>query len=438
MTSSHPSFFPIRTGDRNVFGQVVLGGGVMRKRPSFRSPSHWMMPASCVALRCVLCRPDVPMPPPIYIYRSEAREICMHPTERRASKQASARSSRMRVKVELVVITMTTLLLLACRGSHGHAASAADIEEELPPAWAVPHLRRLLARHKVDAVVDVSTRGGHHYGSIAEALAAAPPPPGRYTVHVRAGIYREPINITRSNVTLIGDGMGPVSGDGFMARDLTLQNTAGVSAGPAVALMSMSDQSVYYRCELDGYQDTLNVDCKRQFFHSCRIMGTVDFIFGYAKAVFQECQILVRRSVDGKDNVITAQGRDGPDNQSGFVFQRCAVKALPGDHLDTTTTKTFLGRPWKKHSHVVFMRCALDSIVNPGGWLQWKATTPVPDTVYYAEYRNTGPGANTQGRVKWDQLHLLKEPAEVANFSVHNFIQGDDWLPRFGIIYDQE
>nr|CAB3466340.1 unnamed protein product [Digitaria exilis] len=310
----------------------------------------------------------------------------------------------MRVKVELVVTSMTTLLLLACRGSHGHAASAADIEEELPPAWAVPHLRRLLARHKVDAVVDVSTRGGHHYGSIAEALAAAPPPPGRYTVHVRAGIYREPINITRSDVTLIGDGMGrtvisgnqsmhtghgmlqsailTVSGDGFMARDLTLQNTAG--------------------------------------------------------AVFQECQILVRRSVDGKDNVITAQGRDGPDNQSGFVFQRCAVKALPGDHLDTTTTKTFLGRPWKKHSHVVFMRCALDSIVNPGGWLQWNATTPVPDTVYYAEYRNTGPGANTQGRVKWDQLHLLKEPAEVANFSVHNFIQGDDWLPRFGIIYDQE
>ncbi|KAF8776760.1 hypothetical protein HU200_003498 [Digitaria exilis] len=333
---------------------------------------------------------------------------------------------------------MTTLLLLACRGSHGHAASAADIEEELAPAWAVPHLRRLLARHKVDAVVDVSTRGGHHYGSIAEALAAAPPPPGRYTVHVRAGIYREPINITRSDVTLIGDGMGrtvisgnqsmhtghgmlqsailTVSGNGFMARDLTLQNTAGASAGPAVALMTMSDQSVYYRC---------------------RIMGTVDFIFGYAKAVFQECQVLVRRSVDGKDNVITAQGRDGPDNQSGFVFQRCAVKALPGDHLQKNT-RTFLGRPWKKHSRVVFMRCALDSIVNPEGWLQWNATTPVPDTVYYAEYRNTGPGANTQGRVKWDQLHLLKEPAEAANFSVHNFIQGDDWLPRFGITYDQE
>lgn len=226
-----------------------------------------------------------------------------------------------------------------------------------------------------------------------------------------------------------------VTGHGFMARDLTIQNTAGVSAGPAVALMSMSNQSVYYRCELDGFQDTLNADCNRQFYHSCRIMGTVDFIFGYAKAVFQECQVLVRRSVVGKANVVTAQGRDGPDDLSGFVFQRCAVKALPGD--DLLGMKTFLGRPWKKHSRVVFMRCDLDSIVDPKGWLEWNAATPVPDTVSYAEYRNTGPGANTQARVKWNQFHILN-PAEAANFSVHNFIQGDDWLPGFGISYKQE
>ncbi|CAN6860985.1 unnamed protein product [Brassica oleracea] len=41
-----------------------------------------------------------------------------------------------------------------------------------------------------------------------------------------------------------------------------------------------------------GYQDTLYVHSGRQFFRECNIYDTVDFIFGNAAAVFQNCSIL--------------------------------------------------------------------------------------------------------------------------------------------------
>ncbi|XP_022681321.1 pectinesterase/pectinesterase inhibitor PPE8B-like [Setaria italica] len=328
------------------------------------------------------------------------------------------------------------------------------------PRWVEPRLRRLLGtrRHKVDAVV--SNGGGNHYATINQALAAAPPPAAdgtparRYVIHVRSGTYDEIVNITRSDVTLIGDGMGrtvitgnhcnrtghdvlqsatlSVNGTGFMARDLTIKNTAGVDAGPAVALMNLADSSICYKCEIDGYQDTLNADCNRQFYHTCNISGTVDFVFGYAKAVFQQCNLLVRRPVPDGHCVVTAQGRGGPNDVSGFVFQDSTVAALPG--VDLNGVPTYLGRPWKNHSHVVFMNCFLDGIIHPAGWEGWKDYERLGN-IFYGEYQNRGDGANTQGRVKWPGFHIIKDAAEAANFTVQRFIQGDGWLPEFGVKY---
>jgi pectinesterase len=217
-----------------------------------------------------------------------------------------------------------------------------------------------------------------------------------------------------------------------MARDLTIKNAAGVSDGPAVALMTMSDRSVYYKCEFDGHQDTLNADCNLQFYHSCKILGTVDFIFGYAKAVFQHCNILVRLpEMPGGHCVVTAQGRNASnDDHSGFVFQDSTVGALPG--VDPAHVPTYLGRPWKNHCHVVFMRCVLGGIILPAGWETWKPDVPVPDTIFFGEFQNRGDGANTQGRVNWPGFHLIED---AANFTVERFIQGDQWLPEFGVPY---
>ena len=108
-----------------------------------------------------------------------------------------------------------------------------------------------------------------------------------------------------------------VSGKGFLARDITFQNTAGPEKHQAVALRSDSDLSVFYRCAMRGFQDTLYTHTMRQFYRECTITGTVDFIFGDGTVVFQNCQILVKKGLPDQKNTITAQGRKEADQPSG-------------------------------------------------------------------------------------------------------------------------
>lgn len=61
-----------------------------------------------------------------------------------------------------------------------------------------------------------------------------------------------------------------------MAQDLRIENTAGAVSGQAVALLSESEQSVLYRCSLQGYQDTLYARKNKQFYRECLVSGTVD------------------------------------------------------------------------------------------------------------------------------------------------------------------
>ncbi|KAM3300846.1 hypothetical protein ACQJBY_041729 [Aegilops geniculata] len=155
-----------------------------------------------------------------------------------------------------------------------------------------------------------------------------------------------------NNVVLIGDGVGrtiitgalsdrtghnvmqsatmSVFAEGFMARDVTIQNTAG---GPginqAVALRVQADRTVFYRCQIHGYQDTLMAESHLQFYRECEISGTVDFIFGDATAVFQDCIVFARRPADGKHNVITAQGRGAHLGGSGFVQHHHGARGEP-------------------------------------------------------------------------------------------------------------
>ncbi|KAF3324802.1 pectinesterase [Carex littledalei] len=58
------------------------------------------------------------------------------------------------------------------------------------------------------------------------------------------------------------------------------------------------------------------------------------------------------------------------------------------------------GRPWKKYSRTVFMKSDMDGMISKEGWSRWDGTFAL-DTLYYAEYMNTGDGARTNHRVRW-------------------------------------
>ncbi|PHT36291.1 hypothetical protein CQW23_23991 [Capsicum baccatum] len=312
-------------------------------------------------------------------------------------------------------------------------------------------LQKSASKIKVNAVV--AKDGSGKYKTIKAALKAAPEKSKkRFVIYVKKGVYRENVRVekTKWNIMIIGDGKDAtivsgnrnfidgtptfqsatfaVFGKGFVARDIGFLNTAGAAKHQAVALMSTADESVFYRCKIDAFQDTLYAHSNRQFYRECDIYGTVDFIFGNSAVVIQNCNILPRRPMTGQQNTITAQGKVDPNQNTGISIQNCTV--MPWGNL--TGINTFLGRPWKNYSTTVFMQSNLGSFIHPNGWMPWVGTT-APSTIFYAEYNNVGPGAKTNNRVNWKGLKLKLTSKIVSKFTVKPFTQGDKWLPATGV-----
>ncbi|PIN07340.1 Pectinesterase [Handroanthus impetiginosus] len=288
--------------------------------------------------------------------------------------------------------------------------------------------------------------------AISERVGSA-----RVVVYVKKGVYAENILISRTmdNVMLVGDGVRytvivgnqssaagfttystatvAVDGAGFIARGITFRNTAGPEGGQAVALRSASDLSVFYACSFEGYQDTLFAQAQRQFYKSCYIYGTVDFIFGNAAVVFQNCAIYVRKPMSGQANSVTAQGRGDPFQNTGISIQNCRIMAAPDLKPVVGSFKTYLGRPWQPYSRTVVMKSYIDDLVAPEGWSTWDGSDSALSTLYYGEYQNFGPAASTANRVNWTGYHAAMSPREASQFTVSKLITGRAWLPATGV-----
>ncbi|GLT51946.1 hypothetical protein SLA2020_253170 [Shorea laevis] len=319
------------------------------------------------------------------------------------------------------------------------------------------------ATSRADFVVAKDGSGTHR--TINEAVAAAARMDnshlGRVIIYVKAGVYNENVEIERNanNIMMVGDSMDRtivtgnqnvpggtttyssatfgVSGDGFWARDMTFENTAGPEKRQAVVLRVNSDRSIFYRCSFRGYQDTLFVHSLRQFYRDCQIYGTIDFIFGDAPAVFQNCDIFVRKPMSHQANIITAQGRENPNENTGISIQGSRVRPALDLLPVKDSFKTYLGRPWKEYSRTVFMKTDLDGLIDPKGWVEWSGGFAL-STLFYAEYMNTGAGASTANRVKWPGFHVLSSRKEASPFELSNFIQGESWIPESGVPFSLE
>ncbi|KAG4403998.1 hypothetical protein GLYMA_01G240300v4 [Glycine max] len=329
------------------------------------------------------------------------------------------------------------------------------------PSWVSSKDRRLLESTVGDikANVVVAKDGSGKFKTVAEAVASAPDNgKTRYVIYVKKGTYKENVEIgkKKTNVMLVGDGKDATVitgnlnfidgtttfktatvaavGDGFIAQDIWFQNTAGPQKHQAVALRVGADQSVINRCRIDAFQDTLYAHSNRQFYRDSFITGTVDFIFGNAAVVFQKCDLVARKPMDKQNNMVTAQGREDPNQNTGTSIQQCNL--TPSSDLKPVvgSIKTFLGRPWKKYSRTVVMQSTLDSHIDPTGWAEWDAQSKdFLQTLYYGEYMNNGPGAGTSKRVNWPGYHIIKTAAEASKFTVAQLIQGNVWLKNTGV-----
>jgi pectin methylesterase-like acyl-CoA thioesterase len=297
--------------------------------------------------------------------------------------------------------------------------------------------------------------------------------------------------------TTFGSASTTVTANDFLAQNLTIQNTFSEEHpdvtvdAQAVALRVTGNRDVFRHVRLLAHQDTLYADsaachqrvtmltgavlppgtppsapamppnpgrasaatslsgpppcqASRQLFIDSYIAGTIDFIFGDAKAAFVRCEIHSRPHEEG---TLTAQSRFYPMEDSAYVFDHCRLTADPG------VTNVFLGRPWRPYSTVVFLNTEMGAQIQPPGWLEWPRNgVPSLNTSFYAEYRSTGPGApipaapissaqnvapqtpaaapgpNRTQRVA--QSKILTR-AEARNFAVREFLRGtDNWNPK--------
>ncbi|KAF8014892.1 hypothetical protein BT93_H0631 [Corymbia citriodora subsp. variegata] len=352
-------------------------------------------------------------------------------------------------------------------GSPPAAAAAGEVFPEYGrmrkgfPAWLSPKDRRLL-QASVSAIsynVSVAQDGTGNFTTVGAAVAAAPnASTTRFVIYIKAGAYFEYVEVDskKTNIMFLGDGIGKtwIKGDrnvvdgwttfrsatvaavgsGFIAKGISFENYAGPSKHQAVAFRSGSDLSAFYSCSFVGYQDTLYVHSLRQFYRECDIYGTVDFIFGNAAVVFQNCNLYARKPNESQKNIFTAQGREDPNQNTGISILNCKVAAAADLIPVKSSFKTYLGRPWKEYSRTVFMLSNIEDVVDPAGWLEWNGTFAL-STLYYGEYLNQGSGSNTSARVTWPGYRVITNATEATQFTAASFIQGTDWLNGTSVPY---
>jgi pectin methylesterase-like acyl-CoA thioesterase len=289
-------------------------------------------------------------------------------------------------------------------------------------------------------VLTVAQDGSGDFQAVQAAVDAAPLTGA--AIHIRPGVYHEKLVVNRAHIQLRGTGTDAsnvvlsygdsagtaggttksasvtVSGDDFYAENLTIENTFSRTraltqeGSQAVALKISGDRSVLRNVRFLGYQDTLYPTGKpaRQYFADCYIEGNVDFIFGDARAFFENCEI---HSKAHPVVMITAQSKLHAEEQSGYVFDHCRLTA------EADAKVVYLGRPWRAFASVVFLNTEMGPWIAPAGWHEWehdgKASLP---TAFYAEYKSTGPGANLARRQLSD--------AEAKRFAVTTFFDGWD------------
>src|SRR5215212_4569698 len=265
------------------------------------------------------------------------------------------------------------------------------------------------------------------------------------TLFIKNGMYNEKIVLPSDNtdVTFVGESVdktiivfndysgrgrtntftsytAKVSGNRFVAENVTFMNSAG-PVGQALALYVDADKAVFKNCRFIGNQDTIYAggENSRQYFVDCYIEGTTDFIFGPATAVFQNC------TIKGKSNSFITAANTPQGKKFGFVFLDSKIL------VDSAVIKLHLGRPWRAYSRTVFIHCDLPKQISPDGWDNWN-NPENEKTVYYAEYKNTGEGADTKSRVPWSKQLSDREAKEYTLeniFASNNSSVGDsNWF----------
>ncbi len=250
------------------------------------------------------------------------------------------------------------------------------------------------------------------------------------TIYLKKGVYRVKLVIAADNITLIGEDRETtvicyddyarkphsdgreyntfrtftvcVTGENVVIDNLTIANTntAPETHGQCVALSVNAKVFHAKSCDLKSTQDTLFTapfpddlvirysgltDDKTyydgfipreqlymegesfHYFENCRICGTVDFVFGGARALFENCELISLKEKRGTGFV--AAPCHSLKQSLGYLFYKCAFENGGADN-----GSVYLARPWRDFGKCDFIDCTLENHISPLLFDKWNDT----------------------------------------------------------------
>lgn len=255
------------------------------------------------------------------------------------------------------------------------------------------------------------------------------------TIILQPGIYKEKVEIYKNNISIIGlDKTNTiitnndyyhkimsdynecntfrtyslyVGGNNVKLKNITIENSSTPSKkyGQAVALHVTGDNFACYDCIIRSAQDTIFTGPlpkdlierhkdyilnplhtkgtpSKQHYKNCTIIGDVDFIFGSATALFEECIIKsiprIKNDPNEVDGYICAPSHP-KELEYGYLFYKCDII------YEGNVKNVFLARPWRDYGIASFIDCKIDKHINPLGFDKW-ANTNRDKTARFYEY----------------------------------------------------
>lgn len=259
-------------------------------------------------------------------------------------------------------------------------------------------------------------------------------------IYLAEGIYRQKTMLRTNGITLVGAGAErtklvygdyarkehriggeyntfrtytlAVCADRVTVRDLAIVNDAGCPEvkGQEVALSVVGTDFLMENCRLTSTQDTLftgplpddligryegflpdplraGYPMKQQF-NNCLIEGTVDFIFGCADALFENCEL--RSLNDARGIGYVAAPAHELRQQEGYRFRSCRFTCQTG----VEPGSIFLARPWRDFGISRFENCTYGEHIAPEGFDRWNGTRRDLTARFYES-------PAVEGRVNW-------------------------------------
>jgi pectinesterase len=332
------------------------------------------------------------------------------------------------------------------------------------------------AAEKLSLVVDINSsnpNGTTTFNSITSAinyLSNHKPvsEAERVTINIKAGVYKEKIDMNIPYVTFQGDLKGEtkltfnvsnktvnpedpnggtyssgncaallVKAKDFKANNMTFENSYlkdnGVDTQAACVQVS-GDCAAFIDCKFYSGQDVLNVNYNRSYFKNCYIEGGVDSVWGLNSSV-------------GFDNCTFNQIKNGAAYTAGggnkcyFLFNNCKFTAIPNNQIINAVTaaggksivyskitSVLFGRTWYPGEHVCIKNSTVTAPISPKAWTNMKGDTIDPSCELF-EYKNV----DEQGKLlDTTQRNFAKQlsDADASKYNMYDWLKGtDNWNP---------